>query len=314
MTTPSPLHAEKMRRAIQTAAAELRHAEWRLAQRTGPPAPGDVYAFAHKFDAALEWLVVLPHPSEPDQFFVIPADDFPQAGTPDLVLTRELTSRPLTLRCGQGMWVSTARLAGERRVGVLPDEALRQARAMIADLALGRLCGTEEQRAADMDSEYQSWLQTVEHVRERMQEAIDRGPILLIFDRNAWAKSPVPTPPTPEPRPRRSMAQGGEPAPRRDSAQPAPDAGPCYHPLPCPGPGRLWVMADDQGVRVLWAGEQGEPPTLRAKDRAGHARPARWDALPQGSFRVSGTVSPWIDGQVELSLGSSPSRKVTIRR
>lgn len=308
MTTPSPLRIEKLRRAIQTAAAELRHAEWRLAQRTGPPAPGDVYAFAHASEAALEWLVVLSHPSEPDQLFVIPADEFPLAGTPDLALPRELTARPLMLRCGQGMWVSTARLAGERRVGILPDVALRLARATVADLAMGRLCGNDEQRAADLDTEYQHWLQTVEQIRERLQEAIDRGPIVLDFDRSTWAKSPDQIPLSPDVR--HTLSIGGESAP----AAPSGDPGLRYHPLPCPGPGRLWVMADHQGVRMLWAGTQGDPPEVRGKDRTGQLRQVRWGVTLSGPYRVTDAVFPWADGRVEMTVGGDPPRTVTIRR
>src|ERR1700736_3402209 len=98
MTTPA--REERLRRAIAEAAARLARSEGRLSGRTGPPAPGDLYVFPLEGDAAPEWLVVREHPADRDVLFLVPADGFPLAGTPDVELAEESGGRPLTARCG----------------------------------------------------------------------------------------------------------------------------------------------------------------------------------------------------------------------
>jgi hypothetical protein len=142
----------------------------------GPPTPGDLYVFPLGADAALEWLVVRAHPDDHNLLFLVPADGSPLAGTPDVPLPHDLVRRPLTVRCGEGLWAPALHLQPGFRVGVLPAEALRLVRQKVGDLARGRVTGTEEQRRADGDPEYEDWLGRVERARERLQAEMDHAP------------------------------------------------------------------------------------------------------------------------------------------
>src|SRR5437868_4810928 len=130
---------ERFRRAAAEAAANLGQARARAAQRSGPPAPGDLYVLGRIESAALEWLVVRAHPDDPALLLVVPADDFPLIGPPDLELPRDPVRRRLTARCGQGLWVPAALLEARRRVASLAIEAVPLVRQKLAALARGRV-------------------------------------------------------------------------------------------------------------------------------------------------------------------------------
>ena len=71
-----------------------------VSDRSNPATPGDLYVFTIAMDAAVEWLVVQEHPDDSDHLLMVPADDFPLAGTSNVVLPHDLVGRPLTARCG----------------------------------------------------------------------------------------------------------------------------------------------------------------------------------------------------------------------
>ncbi len=138
---------------------------------TRPPTePGDLYVFPPGGAAALEWLVVRPHPDDAGLLFVVPVDDYPRAGTPDVALAAEVAGRPRAARCGQGLWIAADRFEERHRAGRLADEALRLVRQKLADLARGRITSSDEQRAADDDSDYAGWMEDVEAARQRLEE------------------------------------------------------------------------------------------------------------------------------------------------
>ena len=110
------------------------------------PLPAICTCFDLAVDAALEWLVVREHPDDPDLLLVAPADDFPLAGTPDVVLPHELVGRPLTARCGEGLWLPRCVCSSRLRVGTVPQEALSLVRRKLADLIWGRPSGSDDQR------------------------------------------------------------------------------------------------------------------------------------------------------------------------
>jgi hypothetical protein len=160
---------ERLRREAAAAEANLARARSQPAQRSGPPAPGDLYALAEDETAALEWLAVYPHPDDSSLLLIVPADDFPLVGTPDVALSGDPARRHLTARCGQGLWVPAGLLEPHRRVGFLPDQGLRPVRQKLADLARGRLAGNEEQQQVDADPEYAEWLTLLEKIRELLR-------------------------------------------------------------------------------------------------------------------------------------------------
>src|SRR5690242_13105411 len=109
----------RLQKAMADALAALERMRQQTNARTGP-ALGDLYVFRLRTVVAVEWAFVLTHPEQTDQVFVIPLDDAPLAGTPDVRLPADLVGRPLTARCGQGAWVPTAWLDPSLRVGALP--------------------------------------------------------------------------------------------------------------------------------------------------------------------------------------------------
>src|SRR4051812_7005429 len=107
----TPPREERLRQACAAAAERLARSREQAGPRAGPPGPGDLYVFPLDVEAALEWLVVLEHPDDRGLLLAVPADDFPLAGTPDVAVAREQAGRPLTVRCGEGLWLSAAHFA-----------------------------------------------------------------------------------------------------------------------------------------------------------------------------------------------------------
>src|SRR5262245_36397502 len=87
---------DRIRIAIADAAEKLARQLLDVVGRD-TPAPGDLYVFDAGEDVGLEWLVVRFHPDDPGLLLLVPADDFPLIGTPDVTLPRELVDRPLSV-------------------------------------------------------------------------------------------------------------------------------------------------------------------------------------------------------------------------
>lgn len=138
-------------------------------KRTGPPAPGDLYAFSIPEHSPVEWLVVREHPDDRGLLFIVPADDCPLAGTPDVAVVHPEVRRPLVVRCAEGVWLRSQRFGADRRVGFLPGEVVRQVRQKVAALARGQAVGDEQQRRTDADPAYDRWLALLGQCRERLE-------------------------------------------------------------------------------------------------------------------------------------------------
>src|SRR4051812_31453340 len=104
---PSQDRIERLRRVVSDAARRLESWPQRSPDSTSDPMPGDLYVFGLSVDAAIEWLVVRPHPDDSGLVLLAPADDFPLGGRSDVRLAPEFVSRPLTVRCGEATWVPT---------------------------------------------------------------------------------------------------------------------------------------------------------------------------------------------------------------
>ena len=170
---------DRVRRAMTEAAESLAREPALGDDQSRPPTPGDLYVFDSAEDAALEWLVVREHPHDRDLLLVAPADDFPLAGTPDVMLPHELVGRPLTARCGEALWLPRGWCAPRLRVGTLPQEALSLVRRRLADLSRGRASGNDDQRQSDLDPEYEYWIGLVEQSRELLQRRVDQALVNL---------------------------------------------------------------------------------------------------------------------------------------
>ncbi len=149
--------------------------------RSGPPAPGDLYVLWLRTQVPVEWLVVRAHPEHQDQLFVVPVDDAPLAGTPDVPLPQELVHRPLTARCGQGAWVPAAILPKRCRVSALPPEALLLVREGVARLVRGEFVNDPQREQADDNPNYADWMALVEKARLELEQMERVSPVILAF-------------------------------------------------------------------------------------------------------------------------------------
>ncbi len=166
MATPGA--ADRIRSAIAEAARKL-------AEQAGPsighdtPVPGDLYVFEAGEYVGLEWLVVRFHPDDSSMLLLAPVDDFPLAGTPDLILPSDSVGRPLTVRCGETDWFPASLCESRLRVGAIPEKILGLVRQRLADFARGRSLGAGDP-SIDLDPEYEEW------IGEVAQASKDRGP------------------------------------------------------------------------------------------------------------------------------------------
>jgi hypothetical protein len=309
MTTPS--RPERLRQAITAAAQNLAGARALAAQRSGPPAPGDLYLFRLGEGAALEWLVVREHPDDPGLLLMVPADDFPLAGTPDVKVPDELAHRPLSVRCGQGLWLPARQLEPHLRVGSLAAEALRQVRQKLAELARGQAAGTEEQRQTDLDPEYEDWLGEVELMRQRLQEQADQAGRVVLF--SDLSRQPPPELAT-EPQLALAAEPGDELLKGLAEALAGATATVRYHEVALGGSGKLFLLADSEGVRAVWVGAATAAPALEGQQAPGQFRSVRWQAGPEGRLHRGEPLFPWIDQQVVFRAGTAPPQTVIIQR
>jgi hypothetical protein len=174
---PNQNQINRLRQAVAKVAERMTRATARESARSGPPSPGDLYVFDAGEEVALEWLVVRQHPDDSGILLLAPCDDFPLAGTTDVQIPRELVDRPLNVRCGEALWVPLHFCQSRLRTGSVPEEPLRLVRKRIADLARGRIEGSEKDCQTDADPEYEDWLALLAQARERLQQRADQTPL-----------------------------------------------------------------------------------------------------------------------------------------
>lgn len=155
----------RLQTAIDAAKVNLQTIEDRVSARSGGPKPGDMYVMEENI---LEWLVIREHPDDSTLLFIVPTDDFPFAGTPDVDMSQE-ASRPLFARCGWGAWVPTSLLQERYRVDALPEPALALAREMMAKLARGKWVS---EPSVDNDPEYADWIGVVAQASGQLTAAL----------------------------------------------------------------------------------------------------------------------------------------------
>jgi hypothetical protein len=99
------------------------------------PAPGDLYVSPLTSFLGIEW-AVLRFDSSGETLYAIPADLDTRCGSRDLEIPVDATAGPLTLRCGQGLWLARTVFAPDLHSGHLEETYSR--------LALNRVTAIEE--------------------------------------------------------------------------------------------------------------------------------------------------------------------------
>ena len=313
MTTP---WTERLRQAIVETARGLETPSAPLSERTGLAAAGDLFVFHTAEDAALEWLVVREHADDPSRLLLVPGDDFPLVGPPDLELPRDLVGRPLAVRCGQALWVPLHFCQQRLRTGSVPVEALDLVRRKIAELAQGRADKSEEWRQADADPEYQVWLGLVARARERLQRRADQAPIdrgqVVPFER---LTSRLPAELAAEPQYALAAESGSPLLTALSDALAEAEAATRYHEIDIGSSGKVILRATESGVDAVWAGSGavGAPKVL-GRTENGEMMEATWQVGPEGKLQRAEPRFPWVDGQVVLTIATEPPRTVTIEQ
>jgi hypothetical protein len=303
---------DRLQRAVKEAAEKLAREPFPADDPSRPPTPGDLYVFHCATDAGLEWMIVREHPDEPDLLLAVPADDFPLVGTPDVVLP---VGRSLTARYGESAWLPKRAFVSRLRVGAVPPDALVLVRRKLADLARGRISATDDQREADIDPEYEEWMDLVQQSRELLGQRLDRTPsdfgVVIPFTQLRG------TPPIEfeSARPRALAAESGSGLlADLGQALALAESGIRYYEFPNGDGGKLVLMAGDDGVQGVWAGlDDSVPPRLAGLNELGEPQETTWETGTLGQLRRAEPILPWIDGQVVVEIGTEPPQKLTIQ-
>jgi hypothetical protein len=176
--------------------------------------------------------------------------------------------------------------------------------------------GSEDQAQADIDPEYEDWMDLVQQSRELLQSRADRAPTALgqvIPFEHLASRTPA------ELKSDRPHALAAESANQLQAPLiEDPDAAEAevrYHEVPFEGSGKLFLRADEYGVCGIWSDPaDSSPPRLVALDHAGEPLEATWEAGPERRLHRSKSLFPWVDGQVILEIAVNSPRTLTIQR
>jgi hypothetical protein len=303
--------AERIRVAIANAAEKLARQSDQATTRKAS-APGDLYIFDVGQDVGLEWLVVRIHPDDSELLLLAPTDDFPLAGTPDLILPSEIVGRPLTVRCGETDWFPASVCSSRLRVGVVPEYALGLVRQRLADLARGRAIPTED-ASVDFDPEYEEWIVEIARARGSLlarAEIAEMDALNILPMASLSTTLPAQLASTPE----FALAAdtGGTLFAVLDKALAEP-GDVRYHEVPDVPGGTLFLVADAAGVRGVWEGPHEAAPRIAGASGSGAEVLLSWRSGPEGRLHQTERPVPWVDGRAVLVIGTVPHRSLAIQ-
>ena len=127
--------------------------------------PGDLYVFDTSEEVGLEWLVVRFHPDDETSIQVVPIDDFPLVGTPDLTIPHELVGRIMNVRGGESDWFPSSIFLPKLKVASISQRALKVVQEYLAKFVRGQC---DEKSSVTYDPEYEEWIGLVAQLRVRV--------------------------------------------------------------------------------------------------------------------------------------------------
>jgi hypothetical protein len=255
---------------------------------------GDLYEFNLELPEFVLWAVVRRHKSNPDQLYVVPADQNPLAGSTD-ALTEE-TGRDLTLRCGLGLWLSQELVAEGQLVGILDDSAIREAQMRLSDLVSGKVTALPDQSDTDFLPEYEQWIDRMALAPSILAELFQ-----LVVLPSTQRKTLVFASP-----PRALAAHGSD-----DLVEALENAGPrlLVSEILCGGLGTLIAVRRNDQVELRFLPRTGiqEPPQLEVV-RNNMREPITWsqDGHVFVTQLLVPTVVVWPKHGVEFEISSPP--------
>ena len=136
------------------------------------PQDGDIFLFKQGGEVALEWVVLFSHYKNDSLLLTVPADDNPMAGSTDITISEEALCGPLTLRCGQGVWIHKSDFQMTLRVGLIENWHWLRALNKAEQIFDGKLQSTVQQQENDADPEYEEWIDLVSQEQEVLQQSL----------------------------------------------------------------------------------------------------------------------------------------------
>ena len=166
----TPKHLNKLKKLATKIQEKRVLKEQQLAVRAKqPPQAGDIFIFDTPETMGLQWVVLMPHPDNEQLLYTIPADDNSMVGSKDIALSENAICYPLTLRCGNGIWIHKTDFKLNDRVGIIEDWYLKSAIDTVKQIWNGSLKTSVWQSENDADINYQEW----------MDEVVTRGQFAL---------------------------------------------------------------------------------------------------------------------------------------
>ncbi len=271
------------------------------------PEPGDLYVFGGEFPIGLQWVVLDPHPQDPEILFVIPADDAPWVGTADMPTLLGSPTAPLILRCGCGLWLRNVCVSAGVRIAHLDEQDQRRARDLLARLVRGESVPTVQQQETDADPAYEAWIHQVLEAMERLrhlaesesegerEEVVSRRVISAEKFHRRWPTRLARTPDLAHDFALAAASFGPLGNVMRELT-----ASPTLPPPMCPVElegvaGELYVVAEPAGTRlVYWPHERELPPDLEViNDHDEVVSVVEWRRSPLGTVFASFPIMVW---------------------
>lgn len=134
------------------------------------PRAGDLYHFETCPEPGLEWLV-LRLETATGQGLLVPADAMSWIGSSDVAVEDDTVAGPLSVRCGDGLWLDHDVLVGDRRSGAIGANDLERARDRHERLLGHNVEATAAEREMDGDPDYLDWRRTLAAAREALVQA-----------------------------------------------------------------------------------------------------------------------------------------------
>lgn len=128
---------------------------------------GDVYLFENATDG-FTWMIVREHLDDPDLFLVVPVDDHPLVGLPDVAFA----GGPDVARCGYSTHIHKDQFRSDLRVKILEKVYVERVRKTLHTMIVGQMDGTQSQWEANANPDYWEWENLVEDAVIQLQKSI----------------------------------------------------------------------------------------------------------------------------------------------
>lgn len=154
----------------------------KLSQRAKTPQEGDIFMFSSaKTVMELVWVVLRRDDDDPKRLFIVAADINPKIGSTDIALSKKALCNPLSLRCGQNLWIDASQLTISSRIGIVEEWDRKRAIDKVKQLTENQIRSSVLQQETDCDPEYQEWMTKVSEERNTLATLLAARPASKIW-------------------------------------------------------------------------------------------------------------------------------------